>query len=485
MPLSLFLLVVVVVVASAAKGEMLLSSTLSRAPSPAFLRFNGAAPICWAVTWSRSSVGNRGGRLSSINSVSSCHGSGTSGVSRAATTMIAKPSQVVVLGATGRLGRRVVRELLVDDVAVTAAVRPSSVEKADAIFKDKNFMPEELLNKLEVVAVDLESGKELRDVMGKSQAVVCALGAAESEPFNIKGPSEASFYGRLSQNVVVAAKESPSIKHFVLVTALGTGKFGLPASLLNLFWGVLSYKRKTENLLLDSGLPYTILRPGGMERPGDDFEQTHNARIAPKDTLFGGVVSRLQVAKLAAAAVASPDDSTNKVMEIVAEDLAPKVSYNDLVAKAKDDQADEVWKNKLRPDQYYVLRMGGTEPAFTSPLNGEKREGAFVCAGCDQELFPSSTKYNSGTGWPSFFQPTSEESVRIVGEGGLFNRREVRCSSCDGHLGHVFPDGPRPTGLRYCMNGVALGFKPKTMTTVNQDKDQDKSQPVEGEAQQV
>ena len=110
------------VVASAAKGEMLLSSTLSRAPSPAFLRFNGAAPICWAVTWSRSSVGNRGGRLSSINSVSSCHGSGTSGVSRAATTMIAKPSQVVVLGATGRLGRRVVRSVITDSVGVVPSV---------------------------------------------------------------------------------------------------------------------------------------------------------------------------------------------------------------------------------------------------------------------------------------------------------------------------------------------------------------------------
>ncbi|CAM9711560.1 unnamed protein product [Scytosiphon promiscuus] len=382
------------------------------------------------------------------------------GSRRTATTMTAKPSKVFVAGATGRLGQRVVRELLLDGVAVTAAVRPSSISKANALFADKAFMPEGLSSKLEVVGVDLESDSELCKAMDKSQAVVCALGAAESDALNVKGPYKV-VDGKLSQQVVLAAKECSSVKHFVLVTALGTGKFGWPASALNLFWGILTWKRKTEKVLIDSGLPYTILRPGGMERPGDDFEQTHNVRVAPKDTLFGGVVSRLQVAKLAAAAVAAPDSSTNKVMEIVAEDLAPKKSYSDLVEMARDDQPDEAWKNKLSPNQYYVLRMGGTEPSFTSPLNKEKREGDFVCAGCGQELFPSGTKYNSGTGWPSFYAPSSEEAVRVVREGGLFPRREVRCSNCDGHLGHVFPDGPKPTGLRYCMNGVAMDFTPK------------------------
>ncbi|CAN0228386.1 unnamed protein product, partial [Ectocarpus sp. 12 AP-2014] len=138
-------------------------------------------------------------------------------------------------------------------------------------------------------------------------------GASESEPFNVKGPYQVD--GKLSQKLVLAAKETASVKHFVLVTALGTGKFGWPASALNLFWGILSWKRKTEKALIDSGIPYTILRraPGGMEKPGDDFEQTHNVRVASKDTLFGGVVSRLQVAKLATAAVVAPDSSTNKV----------------------------------------------------------------------------------------------------------------------------------------------------------------------------
>ncbi|CAM9805317.1 unnamed protein product, partial [Laminaria digitata] len=217
-----------------------------------------------------------------------------SGVSRRqGTTMTEKPSRVFVAGATGRLGQRVVRELLLDGVGVTAAVRPSSLDKANSLFSDKDFMSEDLLGKLDVVGVEPDSEKEWRRAMQSSQAVVCALGASESEPFNVKGPSQVD--GKLSQRVVLAAKETASVRHFVLVTALGTGKFGWPASALNLFWGILSWKRKTEKALIDSGLPYTILRPGGMEKPQDDFEETHNVRVASKDTLFGGVVSRLQV----------------------------------------------------------------------------------------------------------------------------------------------------------------------------------------------
>ncbi|CAN0303736.1 unnamed protein product, partial [Scytosiphon promiscuus] len=123
------------------------------------------------------------------------------------------------------------------------------------------------------------------------------------------------------------------------------------------------------------------------------------------------------------------------------------------------------WKNKLSPNQYYVLRMGGTEPSFTSPLNKEKREGDFVCAGCGQELFPSGTKYNSGTGsaWKGSLDGGLFPRVRQTHVSRLLDviGREVRCSNCDGHLGHVFPDGPKPTGLRYCMNGVAMDFTPK------------------------
>jgi peptide-methionine (R)-S-oxide reductase len=114
----------------------------------------------------------------------------------------------------------------------------------------------------------------------------------------------------------------------------------------------------------------------------------------------------------------------------------------------------------LSPPQYAVLRKHGTERAGTSPLNQEKRQGVFVCAGCGQKLFASDTKFESGTGWPSFTEPL-ESGVGTSEDRTLFmTRTEVHCSQCGGHLGHVFEDGPEPTGLRYCMNGVAMKFEP-------------------------
>ena len=122
--------------------------------------------------------------------------------------------------------------------------------------------------------------------------------------------------------------------------------------------------------------------------------------------------------------------------------------------------SDEEWRQKLTPQQFAVLRKHGTERAGTSPLNLEKRSGVFVCAGCGQELFASDTKFESGTGWPSFYAPM-EDGVAISEDRSLFMvRTEVHCSRCGGHLGHVFPDGPAPTGQRYCMNGAAMAFKP-------------------------
>jgi peptide-methionine (R)-S-oxide reductase len=118
------------------------------------------------------------------------------------------------------------------------------------------------------------------------------------------------------------------------------------------------------------------------------------------------------------------------------------------------------WQQKLDPAQFHVLRRHGTERAGTSPLNHEKRAGTFVCAGCGLELFASDTKFESGTGWPSFFQPLDGAVGTTEDRSFFMTRTEVHCSQCGGHLGHVFPDGPRPTGLRYCMNGVAMDFKP-------------------------
>ena len=120
--------------------------------------------------------------------------------------------------------------------------------------------------------------------------------------------------------------------------------------------------------------------------------------------------------------------------------------------------SDAEWKRRLSPEAYRVLRREGTEPPFSSPLNSEKRKGTFHCAGCDLPLFSSTTKYDSGTGWPSFWQPLPQAIATKLDFKLIVPRREYHCRRCGGHQGHVFGDGPRPTGQRYCNNGVALRF---------------------------
>jgi peptide-methionine (R)-S-oxide reductase len=133
---------------------------------------------------------------------------------------------------------------------------------------------------------------------------------------------------------------------------------------------------------------------------------------------------------------------------------------------AKDEsfdvqKPDEEWRQELSPSQYQVLRGHGTERPGTSPLNGEKRAGTFVCAGCGQAVFTSGAKFESGTGWPSFYEPMGDAVATTTDGSHGMVRTEVHCRRCGGHLGHVFDDGPRPTGRRYCINGVSLGFVPK------------------------
>jgi len=148
--------------------------------------------------------------------------------------------------------------------------------------------------------------------------------------------------------------------------------------------------------------------------------------------------------------------------------LAVLASASLLRASAQAGDADHVvysdaeWRSKLTPEQYVILRKDGTERPFSSPLLHEERKGTFACAGCGSDLFSSSTKFDSGTGWPSFWAPLDHAVDEHADRSWGMTRTAVTCHRCDGHLGHVFDDGPKPTGLRYCMNGLALAFKPAT-----------------------
>jgi peptide-methionine (R)-S-oxide reductase len=122
--------------------------------------------------------------------------------------------------------------------------------------------------------------------------------------------------------------------------------------------------------------------------------------------------------------------------------------------------SDAEWRKRLTPEQYDILRKDGTEPAGSSPLLNEHRKGTFACAGCDLPLFSSATKFESGTGWPSFYEPLPNAVETKTDRSFFMTRTEVHCRRCLGHLGHVFNDGPPPTGLRYCMDGLALKFEP-------------------------
>jgi peptide-methionine (R)-S-oxide reductase len=138
-------------------------------------------------------------------------------------------------------------------------------------------------------------------------------------------------------------------------------------------------------------------------------------------------------------------------------------SNSDTATPATDrvNKSESEWQRVLTPEQFRVLRKHGTERAGTSPLNHEHRKGVFHCAGCGQPLFDSESKFESGTGWPSFWKPLDNAIETSTDRSFFMTRTEVHCRRCAGHLGHVFEDGPAPTGLRYCMNGVAMTFEPK------------------------
>ncbi len=134
--------------------------------------------------------------------------------------------------------------------------------------------------------------------------------------------------------------------------------------------------------------------------------------------------------------------------------------------KSKIKKSEEEWRKALTPEEFHVLREKGTERRFTGKYVEYQKKGTYVCAGCGKELFSSDTKFDSGTGWPSFWAPVSEDSVKMKTDNSLkMQRTEVLCNQCGGHLGHVFDDGPKPTGNRFCINSVALQFKEQKEVT--------------------
>jgi peptide-methionine (R)-S-oxide reductase len=165
------------------------------------------------------------------------------------------------------------------------------------------------------------------------------------------------------------------------------------------------------------------------------------------------------VLALAALAAAACQGATAESRDTAAErPQGAKVSDTSTIEKI--DKSDEEWKKILTPEQYKVLRKQGTEPAWTGKYHNHKEKGVYVCAACGLPLFSSETKFDSGTGWPSFWKPIDESHVGTHTDRSFFmTRTEVHCARCGGHLGHVFPDGPPPTGLRYCMNSASFDFK--------------------------
>eukprot|EP01024_Parvocaulis_polyphysoides_P001456 TRINITY_DN10386_c1_g1_i4.p2 TRINITY_DN10386_c1_g1~~TRINITY_DN10386_c1_g1_i4.p2 ORF type:complete len:486 (-),score=54.70 TRINITY_DN10386_c1_g1_i4:451-1884(-) len=242
---------------------------------------------------------------------------------------------VFVAGATGRLGSRIVKELLVKGFKVRGGVR--SQEKAKEflkLVKDYELLSREEIRRLEFIEFDLEIPETIAQAIGKASKVVFAAGASEQE-LSFSQPKRIDGDGTIN---LVNVAEQQGVKQFVLVTSLGTTKFGFPASILNIFGGILSQKARAERALQETLMEYTIIRPGGMERPTDRYKETHNVRLAEQDTLFEGQVSRLQIAELATSCVLSPELAENKVLEVVAEESAPKLSYEELLGTIESDE---------------------------------------------------------------------------------------------------------------------------------------------------
>ncbi|GMP38072.1 hypothetical protein CsSME_00009470 [Camellia sinensis var. sinensis] len=262
---------------------------------------------------------------------------------------------VFVAGATGKVGSRTVRELLKLGFKVRAGVR--SAQRAESLLQSVQQMKlgdevasegtkpnnrislvfSPAIEKLAIVKCDLEKRDQIGPALGNASVVICCIGASEKEVFDITGPYRIDY--QATKNLIDAATVA-KVNHFILLTSLGTNKVGFPAAILNLFWGVLIWKRKAEEALLASGLPYTIVRPGGMERPTDAYKETHNVTVSEEDTLFGGQVSNLQVAELMAFMAKNRSISYCKVVEVIAETTAPLTPVGELLVKIPSQRVE-------------------------------------------------------------------------------------------------------------------------------------------------
>ncbi|KAI3446066.1 hypothetical protein Pfo_002731 [Paulownia fortunei] len=311
---------------------------------------------------------------------------------------------VFVAGATGRVGSRTVRELLKLGFRVRAGVR--SIQRAESLVQSvQNLKLEDVAggtqptDKFELVECDLEKLDLIGPALGNSSIVICCIGASEKEIFDISGPYRIDY--QATKNLIDAAT-SAKVEHFILLTSLGTNKVGFPAAILNLFWGVLIWKRKAEEALLASGLPYTIVRPGGMERPTDSYKETHNITLSEEDTLFGGQVSNLQVAELMACMAKNRNLSYCKVVEVIAETTAPLTPIEELLKKIPS-QREEVYRPKESDD------ADGSQPVVPDSTYTEKEP--------EQMNAPTATPLSPYIAYEDLKPPTSPTPTPSTGSG--------------------------------------------------------------------
>ncbi|KAL3614142.1 hypothetical protein CASFOL_042216 [Castilleja foliolosa] len=319
---------------------------------------------------------------------------------------------VFVAGATGRVGSRTVRELLKLGFKVRAGVR--SVQKAESLVQSvENMKLDDVadgtkpIDKFELVECDLEKLDRIKPAIGNSSIVICCIGASEKEIFDITGPYRIDY--QATKNLIDAAT-SAKVEHFILLTSLGTNKVGFPAAILNLFWGVLLWKRKAEEALLDSGLPYTIVRPGGMERPTDSFKETHNITLSEEDTLFGGQVSNLQVAELMAFMAKKRSLSYCKVVEVIAETSAPLTPLGELL-KTIPSQREDIYRFKESDD------VDGSKPVISESTSKDKKPELIIAT----KISPSSPYI----AYEDLKPPTSPTPTPSTGSGGALKASKI------------------------------------------------------------